>query len=257
MTVLQVDAVHVPIGRRNILRDISFTANSGEFIGLVGPNGAGKSTLARAIAGLLPIRSGQILLDGQPLHKLSPKARAKKIAYLAQGDLVHWPLSAHSIVSLGRAPYTGPSGVNSPADEAAIARAMERTAVTDFANRDVTQLSGGERARVLLARALAVEAPIVIADEPVGALDPRHGLNIMGLLREEADRGVLVITVIHDLALATRYCDRLIALSEGERVGDGPPSDVLSPQGMARNYAVEGHHAAHQGENFVLPWRVL
>jgi iron complex transport system ATP-binding protein len=246
MTNLQVDAVHVPIGRRSILRDISFTASSGEFIGLVGPNGAGKSTLARAIAGLLPISGGQILLDGQSLRELGPKASAKKIAY-----------SAHSIVSLGRTPHVGQFGGNSPADEAAIARAMERTAVTDFADRDVTQLSGGERARVLLARALAVEAPILIADEPVGALDPRHGLNIMGLLREEANRGVLVITVIHDLALATRYCDRLIALRQGELVGDGPPSEVLSPQGMAQNYAVEGHHAAHQGEDFVLPWRAL
>lgn len=257
MTNLQVDAVHVPIGRRSILQDISFTASSGEFIGLVGPNGAGKSTLARAIAGLLPISSGQILLDGQCLRQIGPKASAKKIAYLAQGDLVHWPLSAHAIVSLGRTPHVGQFGSNGPADEAAIARAMDRTAVTPFAQRDVTQLSGGERARVLLARALAVEAPILIADEPVGALDPRHGLNIMGLLREEANRGVLVITVIHDLALASRYCDRLIALREGELVGDGPPADVLSPQGMAQNYAVEGHHAAHQGEDFVLPWRAL
>lgn len=257
MTNLQVDAVHVPIGRRSILQDISFTAISGEFIGLVGPNGAGKSTLARAIAGLLPISGGQILLDGQSLKELDPKVSAKKIAYLAQGDLVHWPLSAHSIVSLGRTPHVGQFGGNSPADEAAIARAMERTAVTTFANRDVTQLSGGERARVLLARALAVEAPILIADEPVGALDPRHGLNIMALLREEANRGVLVITVIHDLALATRYCDRLIALREGALVGDGPPNEVLSPQGMAQNYSVEGHHSAHEGETFVLPWRAL
>jgi iron complex transport system ATP-binding protein len=257
MTILQVDAVHVPIGRRSILRDISFSASSGEFIGLVGPNGAGKSTLARAIAGLLPISSGQISLDGQNLQNLGPKQSARKIAYLAQGDLVHWPLSAHSIVALGRTPHVGQFGGHSAADEAAITRAMKRTAVTNFADRDVTQLSGGERARVLLARALAVEAPILIADEPVGALDPRHGLNIMGLLREEANRGVLVITVIHDLALATRYCDRLIALREGELTGDGPPNVVLSPTGMAQNYAVEGHHAAHQGEDFVLPWRAL
>ncbi|HET6538256.1 MAG TPA: ABC transporter ATP-binding protein [Sphingopyxis sp.] len=257
MTSLQVDAMHVPIGRRSILQDISFRASSGELIGLVGPNGAGKSTLARAIAGLLPISSGQILVDGQCLRQLGPKASAKKIAYLAQGDSVHWPLSAYSIVSLGRAPHVGQFGGNSHIDEAAIARAMERAAVKDFVHRDVTQLSGGERARVLLARALAVEAPILIADEPVGALDPRHGLNIMSLLREEADQGALVITVIHDLALATRYCDRLIALREGELVGDGLPHEVLSPQGMALNYAVEGHHATHQGQAFVLPWRAL
>lgn len=257
MMKLQVNAVHVPIGRRCILQDISFTASSGEFIGLVGPNGAGKSTLARAIAGLLPISSGQISFDGQSLRNLGPQESAKKIAYLAQGDLVHWPLSAHSIVSLGRTPHAGQFGSNSPADEAAITRAMERTAVTHFADRDVTQLSGGERARVLLARALAVEAPILIADEPVGALDPRHGLNIMGLLREEANRGVLVITVIHDLALATRYCDRLIALRGGQLVGDGLPSEVLSPSGMAQNYAVEGHHSAYEGQAFVLPWRPL
>lgn len=257
MTNLTVEGLCVPIGGRGILRDIGFSASRGEFIGLVGPNGAGKSTLARAIAGLLPPSAGEILVNGQSLKAMGPKLSARTIAYLAQGDIVHWPLSARNIVSLGRTPHVGQFGGQSPADEAAITRAMQRTAVTDFADRNVKQLSGGERARVLLARALAVEAPILIADEPVGALDPRHGLNIMALLREEAERGMLVITVIHDLALATRYCDRLLALREGALVGDGPPEQVLSPQGMAQNYAVEGLHGAHQGEAYVLPWRAL
>lgn len=257
MTCLTLDSVHVPIGQRSILRDISFRASGGELIGLVGPNGAGKSTLAKALASLLPISSGAICIDGQPLSQLAPKTSAKTIAYLAQGDIVHWPLSAHSIIALGRAPHIDAFSSPSVADHAAIDRAMQRASVTEFANRDVTLLSGGERARVLLARALAVEAPIFIADEPVGALDPRHGLNIMALLREEAERGALVITVIHDLALASRYCDRLIALRDGQLADDGPPHQVLSPRGMAQHYAVEGHHAAHDGQAFVLPWRPL
>ncbi|MCC2603602.1 ABC transporter ATP-binding protein [Sphingopyxis yananensis] len=257
MTCLTLTNVHVPIGSRTVLRDISFRASGGEFIGLVGPNGAGKSTLAKALASLLPTSSGSININGQCLTQFSPKDSAKNIAYLAQGDIVHWPLSARSIVALGRRPHIDAFGSPSRADQAAVDRAMQRAFVGEFTDRDVTQLSGGERARVLLARALAVEAPIFIADEPVGALDPRHGLNIMALLREEANRGVLVITVIHDLALATRYCDRLIALRDGELADDGPPHQVLSPRGMAAHYAVEGHHAAHDGQAFVLPWRPL
>lgn len=255
MSRLHLDNVSVPIGQSTVLRDISFTAEGGTFIGLVGPNGAGKSTLARAIAGLLAPSAGTISVDDRPLSSLGRREAARTIAYLAQGDVVHWPLAARNVVALGRSPHLGPLGKASLADEVAIERAMARTRIEGFADRDVTRLSGGERGRVLLARALAVEAPILVADEPVGALDPRHALSIMELLHEESRRGMLVIAVLHDLALAMRFCDRLIMLGEGRLVGDGPPQEILSPEGLARHYAVIGHHGSHEEQGFVLPWR--
>ncbi len=257
MTRLSLDHLSVPIGRRPVLRDIGFTADGGTLLGLVGPNGAGKSTLGRAIAGLLAPSAGIVAVDGVPLSAMARRDAARLIAYLPQGDAVHWPLAARATVALGRGPYLGRFGTLSPADEAAIERALARADLTSMADRDVQSLSGGERARVLLARALAVEAPILIADEPVGALDPRHALRIMGLLREEAERGALVIAVLHDLALASRFCDRLIMLHEGRLVADGPPHDVLSPPGLARHYRVSGHHGAHESERFVIPWQAL
>lgn len=257
MTCLSLDHVSVPIGHRIVLREIGFTAEGGTLLGLVGPNGAGKSTLARAMAGLLPPSAGTIAVDGIFVSAMSRRDAARRISYLPQGDAVHWPLAARATVALGRAPYLGCLGTLSPADEAAIDCALGRADLASMADRDVKAMSGGERARVLLARALAVEAPILIADEPVGALDPRHALRIMGLLREEAARGALVIAVLHDLALASRFCDRLIMLHEGRLVADGPPHDVLSPPGLARHYRVSGHHGAHESERFVIPWQAL
>lgn len=257
MTRLVIDQLAVPVAGRPVLHDISFTAAGGTLIGLVGPNGAGKSTLARAVAGLIPASSGTIAIDGAPLDRMPRRDLARTIAYLAQGDAVHWPLGVRETVMLGRTPHFGPLGMASAKDRAAASRAMARAGVEPFATRNVRQLSGGERGRVLLARALAVEAPILIADEPVGALDPHHALKIMGLLREEAARGVLVIAVLHDLALATRFCDRLLLLRQGQLAADGLPHDVLSPDGMARHYAVSGHHGAHDTERFVIPWRAL
>ena len=257
MTLLAIDHLCVPIAGRPVLHDVTLAATGGSLIGLVGPNGAGKSTLARTIAGLLPPGAGSVAVEGLPLAAMSRRDAARRIAYLAQGDTVHWPLAAEATVALGRTPHLGRFGMASPEDRAAVRRAMERADVTGFADRNVRQLSGGERARVLLARALAVEAPILVVDEPVGALDPRHALKIMGLLREEAARGVLVIAVLHDLALASRFCDRLWVLREGRLAADGPPHEVLSPEGMERLYAVTGHHGAHEAERFVIPWRAL
>ncbi|MDB5725947.1 MAG: fecE [Novosphingobium sp.] len=257
MTRLVVKKLTVPIGRAEILKDVSFAAEGGQLIGLVGPNGAGKSTLLRALARLLRPTAGSITLNGKDVLRMPGREAARSMAYLAQGDTVHWPLAAEVAVSLGRAPHVGPLAGRSAADHAAIERAMELTGVTAMRDRDVTRLSGGERARVLLARSLAVEAPVLLADEPVGALDPRHGLNIMALLREQAAGGTLVIVVLHDLVLASRFCDRLIVLGGGRVVADGAPGEVLGPAAIEQHYAVSGHYVAHDDENFVVPWRAL
>ena len=255
MTILTVDACSVPLAQKNILSDVGFSATSGNLIGLVGPNGAGKSTLVRAVAGLLPLSEGRVLLDGADVHALPRREAARRISYLPQGDTVHWPLSVENIVRLGRTPYQAGFARTTPGDAAAVARAMARTGVAAMADRDVTRLSGGERARVLLARALAVEAPVLLADEPMGALDPSYSLTIMELLRAEAARGTLVIVVLHDLVLASRFCDRLIVLVNGRLVGDGAPMDVLGNAEIRRFYGVTGHYGHHDGEAFVLPWK--
>ncbi|OCC24194.1 hypothetical protein MB02_07980 [Croceicoccus estronivorus] len=257
MTRLEIDHLYVPVAGRTILHDIGFTAEGGSLIGLVGPNGAGKSTLAKTIAGLLQPASGTIAVNGVALDTMDRRDAARKIAYLSQGDTVHWPLAVRATVTLGRAPHSGRFGTASPGDRRAVEAALHRADVLSLADRNIQQLSGGERARVLLARALAVEAPILIADEPVGALDPRHALNIIGLLREEAARGALVIAVLHDLALASRFCDRLLVMRDGRLAADGPPHDVLSPAGMEQHYAVAAHHGTHEAERFVIPWRTL
>ena len=186
---------------RAVLRDISLSLSSGHLVALVGPNGAGKTTLLRALAGLLP-SDGAIHVGGDALSSLPLRERARRFAYLPQGHIVHWPLPARDIVALGRYPHgaTDPARL-SPKDTEAVLRAMQATDVMEFAERRVTELSGGERSRVALARVLAVEAPVILADEPTASLDPRHQIDVMKNLRTAADKGVLVIVVTHDLGL--------------------------------------------------------
>ncbi|MFZ2468860.1 MAG: ABC transporter ATP-binding protein [Parvibaculum sedimenti] len=238
MMELRVENLRASLGGARVLRGLSFDARGPSFIGLVGPNGAGKTTLIRAVANLIPFE-GEISLDGAPVDSVEPRARAKKIAYLAQGAESHWPLSVERVVALGRLPHLEPFRAASPADEVAIERALELADVTRFRDRDVLTLSGGERARVLLARALAVEAELLLVDEPVASLDPYHQLGVMEVLRAYVDQGRMVIAVLHDLSLAARYCDRLILLDEGIIRADGGPAEVLTAETLRSVYRVE------------------
>ncbi|MFC7335402.1 ABC transporter ATP-binding protein [Rhodocista pekingensis] len=257
MTILHVEGAGVRLGGRPILEAIGLSAGAGEVVGLIGPNGAGKSTLVRAIAGLLPLESGQVRIAGRPLSAYSRRELANTVAYLPQGHTVHWPLDAYHVVALGRLPHLGPLGRPTPEDEAAIARAMETADAAAFAPRTITSLSGGERARVMLARALAVEAPILLADEPVAALDPYHQLQVMELLRGIAATGRLVVAVLHDLPLAARFCDRLVLLGGGRVVADGEPEAVLARPNLEAAYRVQGLYGSEGEERYVLPWRRL
>ena len=229
--------VQVALGGRTVVRGIDATVEGGRLVGILGPNGAGKSTLVRALLGLVP-STGTIALDGMPLETLPRGEIARRIAYLPQGQAVHWPLSVERLVALGRLPHLAPFSRLAAADRAAIARAMARADVMHLATRTATELSGGERARVLLARALAVEAPALIADEPLASLDPAHQIEGMELLRAEADAGRLVIAVLHDLTLAARFCDRVLVLHDGLLAADGPPRAVLTPALLARVYGI-------------------
>lgn len=251
MMRLSVENIHASLGQAHVIRGVSFTAEGGAFIGLIGPNGVGKTTLVLAIAGLIPFQ-GAISLDGRPLASLPLRERARAIAYLAQGADSHWPLEVSRLVALGRLPHLAPFARARAEDEAAITRAMHLAGVEEFLGRDVQTLSGGERARVLLARALAVEAPLLLVDEPVAALDPYHQLRIMEVLRAYADEGRTVIAVLHDLTLAARHCDRLILLDNGQVKGDGRPSVVLTPENLRETYRIEAK-IGEGGEPFVLP----
>jgi len=204
----------------------------------VGPNGAGKTTLIRALTGLLPSQ-GDIQLDGRPLAAFSPRERARRIAYLPQGNVFHWPMPAEQIVALGRYPHGDPFSAPTEADRLAVARALEMTGTQEFAHRPVTHLSGGEKARVALARALATGAGILLADEPTMSLDPRHQLMVMDLLRDQARQGGAVLTVVHDLALAARYADRVIMIQNGRVSPDATPQDALNAERIASVFGVE------------------
>lgn len=208
------------IARQPMLQPISLVLRPGEVVGLIGPNGSGKTTLLRALAGLTA-GPGATTLDAVPLARLSATLRARRIAYLPADREAGWPMRARDVVALGLMPFGG-------ADGAAVERALALADTLAFANRRVDRLSTGERARVLLARALAGRPDYLLLDEPTANLDAHHQLAILDALRSEAARGAGVLVTLHDLALAERWCDRLLLLDDGRLVTEGLPAEVLT-----------------------------
>jgi iron complex transport system ATP-binding protein len=254
MTFLTAENLNVPLSGRTVLKNVSLSLSLGHLVALVGPNGAGKTTLLRGLAGLIP-SEGLIRVNGDALSSLPLRERAKRFGYLPQGHVVHWPLPARDIVALGRYPHgvTDPARLT-PQDADAVLRAMQATDVVEFSDRRVTELSGGERSRVALARVLAVEAPVILADEPTASLDPRHQIDVMKNLRTAADNGVLVIVVTHDLGLAARFADHALVLSDGRLVSQGAPGEALSEQVMANVFRIKAYRAEYQSEAVIVPW---
>jgi len=253
-SLLTAHGLGVTLAGRAVLNDISLSLNSGHLVALVGPNGAGKSTLLRALAGLVP-SNGTVHIGGDALSSLSLRERARRFAYLAQGHIVHWPLPARDIVALGRYPHgaTDPSRLTVK-DSDAVSQAMQVADVVAFSDRRVTELSGGERSRVALARVFAVEAPVILADEPTSSLDPRHQIDVMKSLRKAADNGTLVIVVTHDLGLAARFADTVLVLSDGRLVSHGAPAEALSERVMADVFRISAYRAEFQREAVIVPW---
>lgn len=232
--VLSLREVTVRRGDVEVLAAASFSVRAGEVVGVVGPNGAGKTTLLRAALGLAKLASGRAELGGQDITSLSEGARAAMAGYLPQERRVGWNLPAWRIASLG-APLKPPALA-----EAAARQALARVGLSSVAERGVLDLSGGERARVLLARLLVTAAPLLVADEPAAGLDPDAQLLSLDLFREEATRGGAVVLTLHDLGLAARACDRLVVLGSGRIIADGAPTDALTPAVLREVFGLEG-----------------
>lgn len=253
--VLAAGAIIVRRGPATILGPVDIAIQSGTLVGVIGPNGAGKTTAMRCLAGIETPASGTVSLDGRPLTAIPPRARSSRIGYLAQGGEVNWPLTVERLVALGRLPHLGPWSAPTGDDAAAVATALDQCDVAHLADRPVTTLSGGERARALIARVLAGHPDFLLADEPVAGLDPRHQLRVMGLLRAQADSGCGVAVVLHDLSLAARHCHRLVLLDGGRLVADGPPETVLEPGTLERVYGVQMGEAVIDGVAVPIPLR--
>ncbi len=253
---LAAQNIHVTLNGNDILKDVSLSVPKGKLIGLIGPNGAGKSTLMRAILGLTDIQSGQLLLDSMPLSDWSLKERAKKISYAAQGAPVHWPLDVDHIISLGRIPHLDPWQKISADDRERIHHAMIRTDTSHLSGRLATTLSGGERACVMLARAIVSDADYLCADEPTASLDPYHQLQVMDILRSLARDGHGVLVILHDLSLALRYCDELVLMDRGVIVDRGPAEQVLNAENLERTYHIRASRWQENGDHFLSPWKL-
>ena len=233
-----IENVSVRYGARAALSKVSACFAAGAVTGIVGPNGAGKTTLLRAILGLQPLAGGSIRILNKPLAEWPREELARTVAYLPQGGEAKWPMLAEDVSMLGRLPHRAAFAAPSACDRLAVREALTRCDAAAFARRRMDELSTGERARVLFARALATGAPVLLADEPAAFLDPSHQLRLMELLREEARRGAAVAVTLHDLPLAARHCDEIVVLHEGRVAADGAPAAALSDEALARVFGI-------------------
>ncbi len=239
MSLLSAENLSVRLGDKMVLNGVSAAFAPGLVTAVVGPNGAGKSTLLDCLAALRKPDAGQVALDGRALRDLPSRERARRIAYLPQNAEIAWAVDGRTFVGLGRTPYVGAWGLTAQ-DRAAVDRALTVTGVQAFDDRVVSSLSGGERARVLIARALAGDPQWLLADEPLAGLDPGHVLDACDLFRRLADEeGRGVILTLHDLDAALRVADRVIVLAEGQVLADGAPVEALSPEVLKAAYGVE------------------
>ncbi|MFG2296535.1 heme ABC transporter ATP-binding protein [Streptomyces sp. NPDC048603] len=227
-------ALHVRLGQRDVLAGIDLTARAGEVLALVGPNGAGKSTLLAALAADLPAADGEVRVGGRPVGEWSAPDLALRRAVLPQAAALSFPFPVAEVVRMGRAPWAGTP--REEEDGAAVAAAMAATEVAGFAARPFSALSGGERARVALARVLAQRAPLLLLDEPTAALDLRHQELVLRICRERAAAGDAVVVVLHDLGLAAAYADRVAVLHGGRIAVAGPPAEVFEDGLLSRVY---------------------
>ncbi len=239
MTILQLENGSVINSGRYLIEDASFEVHAGQMVGLLGPNGAGKTTAVRALLGLQKLASGRASVVGDDIASLSPQDRALKIAYLPQVRQLAWPIIVREAVALGRFAYGVGLGPLKGEDKIAVEQAIEGCDLHALSDRSVASLSGGELGRVHIARAFASSAPALIADEPISALDPRHAFAVLELLQAKARQGNAILVILHDLALAARFCDTIILMDQGKVIASGTPRQALSCENIARVYGME------------------
>ena len=252
MSALAASNLTVERGGREILKLLDVAFRSGQVTALLGPNGAGKSTLLAGLAGLLRASHGAVTLDQEDLSTLKPQARSRRIGFLPQNPEIAWPIDVQTLVALGRIQHRQTS--SSANNTRAIAEAMRITDTSQWASRDVTSLSGGERARALLARVLAGEPEWILADEPFAGLDPAHQFEACELFRTLAASGRGVIVTLHDLTLAARVADRVVVMVEGRIIADDAPREAMSRELLRKAYGIEAQwvHEDSQGSGSVI-----
>jgi iron complex transport system ATP-binding protein len=238
MTELVARQLSVRVGGQALLSDASFSLQAGELVALLGPNGAGKTSLVRAALGQLATTSGNVTLGGDDIGRLSPMEHARRVSYLPQMRSLAWPISVRDVVALGRYSHGASLGRLGAGDAQAVDRALAACNLEDFAGRSCDTLSGGELARVHCARAFSAEAPLLVADEPMAALDPRHQFCIMDLVADFVRRGGGALVVVHDIGLAARYATRLMWMRDGRIVVDGTPAATLTASCIQQVYGV-------------------
>jgi ABC-type cobalamin/Fe3+-siderophores transport system ATPase subunit len=237
MSVLVASNLTVNRGGREILRSLDVAFESGFVTAVLGPNGSGKSTLLATLAGLLRANGGGVRLDEQNIATLPALVRAQRLGFLHQNPEIVWAVDVETVVGLGRIPHRHVS--TKAHDAEAVSEALRITGTAEWATRDVTTLSGGERARVLLARVLAGEPEWILADEPFAGLDPAHQFETAEMFRALAAQGRGVVVTLHDLTLAARVADRVIVLTDGRVIADGPPRTALSTDILMNAYGIE------------------
>lgn len=243
----------VQLVQRTVLKNVDFHLSSGELVGIIGSNGAGKSSLLKTLMGLYKPAAGDVTYEGKQVHALSPKSRAQGIAYVAQDKQLHWSQRVDKVVALGLIPH----GCTRTSDgQSIVDKVIRQVDIEHLQHRNVLTLSGGERARVLLARALAVQAPVLLADEPLSALDPAHQLRMMQLLSEQAQAGTAVAVVLHDLTLAMRFCSRIVILHQGSKLADGLPLDACTDENLMHAFGIRVARVECGEGSFALPWEL-
>lgn len=245
--LLQATGIAIERAGRSLLAPLDLALQAGQVLGIIGPNGAGKSTLLRTLAGLEKPRAGRIRIDGQDLDRLSRAKRARLLGYHAQNPQLHWPLSVEDVVALGRIAHGSSLAKLQPEDRRAIAEAIRLTALESLLGRSADTLSGGELARVHIARLFAGCQRLLLADEPTANLDPRFQAEILTLLARHADTGGAVAVVLHDLNLAARHCDRLLLLADGQARICGRPGEVLTAAHIESSFGVPARYLQDTG----------
>ncbi|MEL6979252.1 MAG: ABC transporter ATP-binding protein [Pseudomonadota bacterium] len=235
---LEVRDLSLNAGAAALVRGASFRLGSGAFVALLGPNGAGKTSLIRGALGLIKPSAGWARIDGREAATLSPAQRARRVAYLPQRRPLAWPNRVRDVVALGRFAHGAALGRLGAADAAAVDRAIAACGLADLAERRTDTLSGGELARVHSARVFASGAPLLIADEPTAALDPRRQFEILDLIRSFTAQGGGALVALHDVPLAARYATRMIWMKEGRILADGPPEETVTAERLRAVYGV-------------------